>query len=238
MNELPADLRALIFDFDGTLATGAYDFQAMRERVHALAARYGVAPRALEGLYALEAVERAAGIIGHDDGDAAAFRTEADRIITEIELEGARGASLLPGTGRAMSSLRAHGYRVAIVTRNSRAVLATIPGTKDLACGALLSREAVARVKPHPEHLTAALAAVRCQAAHAAMVGDHPMDIAAGKALGMFTIGVLSGAGTRETLAAAGADLIVESVVALANMLVSPAPAPVPGVDRDEGGND
>ena len=236
MIELPEHLTALIFDFDGTLATGHYDFPAMRERVYALAARHGVASPALEGLYVLEAVERAAAIIGDDDGDAGAFRADAERIITEIELQGAREASLLPGTAQALSNLRAQGYRVAIVTRNSRAVIATIPGTTSLACDALLSREAVGRVKPHPEHLTAALAAVKCEARHAAMVGDHPTDISAGKAMGMFTIGVLTGAGTRETLTAAGADLIAESVCEVARMLLNPAPGLVPGVDHDESG--
>jgi len=68
------------------------------------------------------------------------------------------------------------------------------------------------------------------------MVGDHAMDISAGKAMGMFTIGVLTGAGTRETLTAAGADLIVESVRELARMLLNPAPGLVPGVDHDESG--
>jgi phosphoglycolate phosphatase len=131
-------------------------------------------------------------------------------------------ARLLPGAAQALANLRAQGYRVAIVTRNSRAVIATIPGTGSLACDALLSRETVERVKPHPQHLTAALAALECDAHCAAMVGDHPMDISAGKAMGMFTIGVLTGAGTREALIAAGADLIVESVCELARMLLNP----------------
>lgn len=45
------------------------------------------------------------------------------------------------------------------------------------------------------------------------------MDIAAGRAAGAATVGVLTGAGTRETLGAAGADLIVDSVIELAEAL-------------------
>jgi len=220
MSPLPARLEALIFDFDGTLAAGHYDFQVMREGVHAAARRCGVSEQALEGLHVLEAVERAAAIIGADEGEAAAFRAEAERIILGVELAGARRSRLLPGVAQALASLRSSGYRVAIVTRNSLAAIETIPGATSITCDAFLTREAVSRVKPHPDHLTAALAAVKCDPRHAAMVGDHPMDIAAGRAVGAATIGVLTGAGTRETLAAAGADLILDSVLELAERLV------------------
>jgi len=221
MTQLPEILSALIFDFDGTLAAGHYDFQAMRQRVHALAATYGVSPEALDGLYVLEAVDRGAELIGADTADARRFQAEAGRIILEIELEGACASRLLPGVTGALAALRDHGYRLAIVTRNSRQVIATIPGAASLACDAFLGREAVRRVKPHPDHLAAALAALGCEARQAAMVGDHPMDIATGLAAGAATVGVLTGAGTRETLTAAGAELIVDSVTELARLLIA-----------------
>ena len=41
----------------------------------------------------------------------------------------------------------------------------------------------------------------------AAMVGDHPMDIRAGKEAGLRTIGVLTGYSQAEALHRAGADL-------------------------------
>ena len=47
------------------------------------------------------------------------------------------------------------------------------------------------------------------------MVGDGAMDIQAGKALGMFSIGVLSGNSSRAKLLAHGADLVLASVADL-----------------------
>jgi phosphoglycolate phosphatase len=214
-------LSALIFDFDGTLAAGDYDFPAMRRRVLALAAQYAVNAQALDGLYVLEAVDRAAEIIGANTAQARQFRDDAGRIILDIELAGARTTRLLPGAAAAMALLRDHGYRLAVVTRNSREVIATIPGANALPCDAFLAREAVRRVKPHPDHLLAALAALGCEAREAAMVGDHPMDMATGLAVGATVVGVLTGAGTRETLTAAGAHLIVGSVTDLARMLIA-----------------
>lgn len=220
MQGLPPTIEALIFDFDGTLAAGRYDFRGMRERVHALAAEFGVGDGALDGLHVLEAVERAAQVIG-DPVRARDFRDRAEQIMLEIEFAGAREARLLPGVPESLQALRDAGVRVAIVTRNSRQAIALIPGAQDLACDVFLPREAVARVKPHPDHLRAALAAVGRQAEQAAMVGDHPMDMAAGKAAGTLSIGVLTGSGTREALLEAGADLVAESVGDVATALVS-----------------
>lgn len=219
MSPLPPELSAVIFDFDGTLATGRYDFQAMRDRVYELAESYGVARESLSGLYVLEAVAEAATRIDSSGGNATRFRAEADAIILDVEMRGATEAALLPGIAEALAALRRRGYRLAIVTRNSRQVIETITGASSISCDAFLTREAVIRVKPHPDHLLAALSAIGCAAIEAAMVGDHPMDIAAGRAVGTATIGVLTGAGDRDTLTAAGADLVVESVVDVAAML-------------------
>jgi phosphoglycolate phosphatase-like HAD superfamily hydrolase len=51
------------------------------------------------------------------------------------------------------------------------------------------------------------------------MVGDGALDMQAGKALGMFSIGVLSGSGTRDWLLQHGADLVLESVTDLLRYL-------------------
>jgi phosphoglycolate phosphatase-like HAD superfamily hydrolase len=47
------------------------------------------------------------------------------------------------------------------------------------------------------------------------MVGDGAMDIQASKALGMFSIGVLSGNSPRAKLLAQGADLVLASAADL-----------------------
>jgi len=52
------------------------------------------------------------------------------------------------------------------------------------------------------------------------MVGDGPIDIAAGKALGLKTIAVLTGGHRREALLASQPDLILDSVADLIPCLV------------------
>ncbi len=56
--------------------------------------------------------------------------------------------------------------------------------------------------------------------ADAIMVGDRSYDILGAKAVGMQSIGVLYGYGSREELSEAGADYIVETVEELENLLL------------------
>jgi phosphoglycolate phosphatase len=85
----------------------------------------------------------------------------------------------------------------------------------DLSYDVLLTREAVTNPKPDPEHLSTALAALESEAGRTVMVGDHPMDMIAGKALDVRTIGVLTGSSSEDELRKAGADFVLASVADL-----------------------
>ena len=101
------------------------------------------------------------------------------------------------------------------MTRNcDAAVRVTFPHI-DTYCQAFVPRDRVTQVKPHPAHLQAALDCLGTTPERALMVGDGAMDIQAGKALGMFSIGVLSGNSPRAKLLAQGADLVLASAADL-----------------------
>lgn len=71
----------------------------------------------------------------------------------------------------------------------------------------------VSKHKPHPEGLLKILHTFEIEPAHAAMIGDSPQDILAGKAANVgMTIAITHGFGTRETLSAARPDHIVDSL--------------------------
>jgi phosphoglycolate phosphatase-like HAD superfamily hydrolase len=89
----------------------------------------------------------------------------------------------------------------------------------DVDCQAFVPRDRVTQVKPHPAHLRAALDGLGTTPAGAIMVGDGVMDIQAGKALGMFSVGVLSGNSTTTKLLAHGADLVLASAADLIQYL-------------------
>jgi len=208
-------IRVLAFDFDGTLATGRYDFARMRADVARLIEAYGLDPDALQGTGTLELADAAAKRL--PPAEAAAFCEEAEAAICAVEVEGARGARLLPGAVEALQRLRGADYGIGVITRNCRAVVDVILDGTALACDVLLTREDVTHVKPHPEHLVKAMQAMRAEPDATAMVGDHPMDVDTARRAGVLAIGVLSGSSDEQALRHAGAAFVYADVVALAD---------------------
>jgi phosphoglycolate phosphatase len=66
------------------------------------------------------------------------------------------------------------------------------------------------RLKPAPDTVVAALAALGSAPAQALMVGDTPADILAGKAAGTKTCAVTYGYGTRQALVGCQPDFLIE----------------------------
>lgn len=71
------------------------------------------------------------------------------------------------------------------------------------------------RLKPAPDSLLAALAALRSAPRNALMVGDTPADILAGKAAGTITCAVTYGFGRREALLQCAPDYVIDSFAEL-----------------------
>jgi phosphoglycolate phosphatase len=75
------------------------------------------------------------------------------------------------------------------------------------------------RLKPAPDTILAALAALHCAPPHALMVGDSPADILAGKAARTTTCAVTYGFGTREGLLQCAPDYVIESFGELVDLV-------------------
>lgn len=214
-------LDTILFDFDGTLAHLKIDFDEMRVRVRQLIAEYGVEDGRLEEFYALELADEARRLIEAEDPvRAAAFHSRVFALLVDIEMAAAACGSLIPCAVDTLRGLRREGWKVGIITRNStRAVGAIVEGT-GLPYDALLSRDMVARVKPHPDHLRAALDLLDGSPERTVLVGDGTIDVIVGRKAGVaMVVGVLTGVGGREELLRAGADCVIESIGELRGIL-------------------
>lgn len=212
MKRLPKGrLQSVVFDYDGTLAILNIDFALMRRSLSELILSYGVPAAEIDGLFALEMIEAGHKWISLRGTDGRGYRERTGRLIRDIEMEGAARGGLIGGIREMLAGAGSRGIKTAVVTRNCReAVLALFPDIDEY-CAAVITREETPRVKPQPEHLRIALAAIGAEPESSAMVGDHPMDIEIGKKVGTYTIGVLTGYFNREGLEGAGADLVIES---------------------------
>ena len=213
-------IRAVVFDFDGTLAVLNIDFSQMREQVFQLIRKHGIEESSIEEKYLLEIIDEVVQILNQKNFSAAEeFYQEAHQILHEIELKAAEGGKLLPGVEAALKSLRGKGLKIGIVTRNcEEAVRKVVPDIEEF-CDVFVSRDSIKKVKPHPEHLTSVLKALNVSGEETVMVGDHPIDIHAGKRVGMKTIGVLTGRTQREEFEKAGADYILGGASEVAELL-------------------
>lgn len=207
---------AILFDYDGTLAVLNIDFAAMRRDLLAFTLAQGIAEDAVQGLDILEMLAHATALLQtRQPEQATRYAQSAAQLIQALEVEAAQSSGLLPGVPALLTALHQAQIGVGIVTRNcDAAVRVTFPHI-DTYCQAFVPRDRVTQVKPHPAHLQAALATLGTTPTRALMVGDGAMDIQAGKALGMFSIGVLSGTTSRAALLAQGADLVFDSVIDL-----------------------
>ena len=207
---------AILFDYDGTLAIPNLDFAAMRQALLTFTVAQGISPQEVHGLDILEMLAWAtAWLRQHAPEQAARYAREAEQLIQDIEVEAAHRSGLLPGVPELLAVLQRERIGVGIVTRNcDAAVRVTFPHI-DTYCQAFMPRHRVTQVKPHPAHLQAALDCLGMTPKRAVMVGDGAMDMQAGKALGMFSIGVLSGNTPGAALLEHGADLVLASVTDL-----------------------
>lgn len=214
----PAAIRAVIFDFDGTLAETDIDFGLMRRRVLEVADRWGLVDHLDEKRYILEIVEDAIAMLS-EDGDRDRFREEAAVAMRDVELIFTSVAAPFPGVPETLNRLRECGHRVGIITRNCRAGVQSVFSRHPMHHEVLLTRDDVERVKPDPAHLHEALESLEVAPETALMVGDHITDIEVGHAAGTWTAGVLTAKTTPDQFEDVGAHLVLDSAADLHEVL-------------------
>jgi len=213
-------IKAIVFDFDGTLAVLNIDFSLMRERIFALLTEYGIRPETIQEKYLLEITDEAYQALRvKDPSGAERFYQESHAILHEEEMKAAEEGRLISGTKATLKKLRRKGIKIGIITRNcEEAVRKVFPSINDF-CDVFVSRNSVKKVKPHPDHLTYAMKRLKTSGEGAVMVGDHIIDVQAGRRVGMKTIGVLTGRTKKDEFEGAGADYILRDASEVCKLL-------------------
>ena len=186
MSALGEHVRAVVFDFDGTLYHLPIDFAAFRREM-------GLADDTKIGSALQD---------WSDAGDDARLA-----VVTRYERESVPAGEFTRGAREALRVLRTT-HRVAVLTRNSRHSVTDALG--DLADGLhIVGREDVKRMKPDPEGLYTALGLLDARPAEAAMVGDTFHDVEAAKAAGLRSIVMRN---PKLAYAPKGADVYIDTL--------------------------
>ena len=106
------------------------------------------------------------------------------------------------------------GHSMALVTSKSdwMAVKALVLVGLDRLIPTIVGCDTCLNHKPHPEPVERALALLGASADNAIFVGDSPHDVESGRAAGVMTVGVTWGAFTSEEMRRSGADVVIDRV--------------------------
>ena len=123
-------------------------------------------------------------------------------------------SALIAGAQEALVRIRARDLRQGIVSsgdgrrvRQELEALGVAGFFEAVVCGG-----DTARRKPDPEPLVAALDRLRLDPAEAAYVGDSPEDVQMARAASVYTVGIPGGFPNRQALAASAPDLLAPSL--------------------------
>lgn len=214
--------RAILFDLDGTLAdTVPLIARHISDTLNA----HGIActPRDVYPLIGRPIVDAM-----HELHEFAADGERMQAVIVEYraalhEAVNAAGTDLvLPGVRAMLRELRDAGYGVGVVTAKGGPQaehLLTSTELRDL-IDVLVSTDDVDRGKPAPDSALLGLERLGAVAAETWYVGDAMSDMEMALAAGMRAMGITTGAATREELASAGAEVVVDAADEVTRLLL------------------
>ncbi len=202
-----------LFDVDGTLVSMELDFVQIRKEVDALLVSKGYPEERLNSTAStLETITSAVEYMRVKGLDWELVKKEADNYLERVELEAASKAVLIKGADTVLKLLKKHKKKVGVITRNNRRVVLNILEKSGLSVyvDIVLARDDVEKVKPHPDHVLQALNKLNSSPEKTVVIGDHHFEIEAGNTAGCYTVGVLTGSGTKKTLR--DANMVVDSI--------------------------
>ena len=210
-------IRAVIFDLDGTLKEFNLDIKACRTKIINFLTQEGFS-RSLFSLNesAFDMLKKIKKYLITEDGKKQEFAKIKDMIfsvVEDFELEAARTAKMFAGIPETLKALRDMKLEIALCTISSEKTTNYILKRFHLEqfFDAVITRESVFEVKPHPKHLEAALDALKVRSQEAVLVGDSVKDIECAIQLNVLAVGVTTGLSSIEELTCSGAHYIASS---------------------------
>lgn len=218
--------RAVLLDLDGTLVDSLDDITIALGRAFVAHARPAPPREAVArwvGHGARSLIAQALGLAIDDAGVAPVLA----RYLVEYERDATPATRWMPGAEGFVDRLRAAAVPAVLCTNKPRAIADAVlarflepsPGAR---FAAMVAAGDVPRLKPDPQPLLAALAAVGLSAVDVAgvwMIGDSPPDALAARAAGVRSAIYLRGYGRPDAIAEARPDATFEEFAALPAIL-------------------
>lgn len=215
------DVRAVLFDLDGTLLDSAPDLGAAADRMRldrGLPSLPLSAYRSMAGAGARGMIGVAFGVTPADT----AFAALREEFFRNYEACMAETTRAFEGVPEMLQALQHRGLAWGVVT--NKASRFTAPLTAGMAlfrdAATIVSGDTTPHAKPHPAPLLEALRRMGLEARQCIYVGDDERDIVAGRAAGMRTVAASYGyLGSQGDTTLWRADALIDSPLALLHLL-------------------
>ncbi len=210
-------IKAVIFDLDGTLVAFNLDIKACRTELikrltkqHLPRSLFSMTETAFDMLVKIKKYLKAKGI---EDQEFAKIEKMVFSIVESFELKAARTTEMFPGIPETLKALRDMKLKIALCTISGEKAMRYILERFHLEqfFDAVITRENVSEVKPHPDHLEAVLEALNVLPQNAVLVGDSVRDVVCANHLKVLAVGVTTGLSSVEELTLSGAHYIASS---------------------------
>lgn len=216
-----SDVKAVLFDLDGTLIDSAPDLGAAADKMRT---DRGLPSLPLES-YRHMAGAGARGMLGVAFGmqpDHPDFPAMREEFFRNYESCMTQRTYVFEGVAQLIASLVEHDVAWGVVTNKSMRF--TAPLTKGMplfaTAKAVVGGDSTPHAKPHPEPLLEAARQVGVKPIECLYVGDDLRDVQAGKAAGMATVAATYGyLGSQADVKAWGADTKIDTPLALLGLL-------------------
>ena len=215
------NIKAVIFDLDGTIASFNLDYKTLRGEVRSYLLRVGVPASVLlvnENVF--DMLKKTMIYVKNSGKSAEAMegiRNEALAIAEKYELEAAANTDLVSGAYETLKVLKQMGLKIGLFTLNSDKAANYILQRFKLGdfFGVTVPRNKVNFVKPNPEHLEMALKILGVSPEETLVVGDSDVDMESAKELKAVAVGLPSDKSKIDRLMKHGANYVITSITDL-----------------------
>jgi len=185
-------VKAVLFDFDGTLVFLPIDYSGMRRRLQRLFSKHGIKSSFHPLLGSIEQCLSEMMLKKYPHFKIENVKNDAYRIIEDEEVKAVKKAKLANGVKDVIAGLKQKGVKTAIVSRNGRKCIQMCISKFELpALDVIVARDDLrdaGSLKPDPRHALLCLKGLRTKPQNAIIVGDSHHDIEMGKRAGIRTV--------------------------------------------------
>lgn len=208
--------RAIVFDLDGTLVDSRRDIVRACNQMLAHYRRQPLPEDVVAGFVgdgARALIVRALDASGSGGpGDSVDPDQAVEVFLDRYEDDPIGSTGLMPGAREALDALQR--FPLALCTNKARRSTVPVLDQLDLMryFSEIVAGDDLQHNKPHPLPLQHIARALHVEPAALVMVGDGPQDVACGRAVGAYTVGVKGGVLPPERLLAAHPDCLLDTL--------------------------